>query len=281
MIRRANWFYSILPSWLPLLQRHTRYRLVRIAYRILYSWYENASHPIRSHIHGFSVLLNPGNTYPFIISNCPLFNAPLVELVHQTWLSKGDAITFIDVGAAVGDTVLLLKQRCPRVVGKFFCVEGDAEFHTLLVENMRQFSDVQVIKALLARETTKIRSLVKHHKGTAAALGEESDDAVRLDSLQKLVESNIDVLKVDVDGFDGEVLAGSTLILQASKPAVIFEWHPMLLRRTGNDPQRAFSALNDAGYDRFLWFNNLGTFSHFSESVLLNCSKHTRPICEV
>ena len=89
-------------------------------------------------------------------------------------------------------------------------------------------------------------------------------EAVRLDSLDVVQQAVIDVMKVDVDGFDGEVLEGAAGILKASQPAVIFEWHPKLAVQTGNDPLRAFAALTGMGFNRFLWFNNPGMFSHFS-----------------
>ncbi len=86
-------------------------------------------------LHGFNVLLNQGNTYPQTIANTPLFNAPLVELVHQACDVLGRTLTLVDVGAAIGDTVLLLKVRCRGAVGRFFCIEGDNEFFGLLKHN--------------------------------------------------------------------------------------------------------------------------------------------------
>jgi hypothetical protein len=129
---------------------------------------------------------------------------------------------------------------------------------------MSQFSDVAVVKALLAREETHIPSLVKHHAGTAIAAGTEQVKAVRLDSLAAVSDAAPEVLKIDVDGFDGEVLAGATSILERFRPATIFEWHPRLVVQAGKDPLQAFASLAAAGYTRFLWFTNPGFFSHFT-----------------
>ena len=89
-------------------------------------------------------------------------------------------------------------------------------------------------------------------------------DAVRLDSIESIRKTRVDILKIDVDGFDGEVLCGATETLRCYRPAVIFEWHPALILKAGNDPFRAFVSLADCGYERYVWFNNDGTFSHFS-----------------
>lgn len=278
----ASSIYSYLATWLPRLQRFNRFPGLRSIYYRLFAAYEDGTKPVRTRVHGFEVLLNPGNNYPFILHSHPLFNAPLVELVHQVHVLIGRPITVLDVGAATGDTVVLLKERCPGAVRQFLCIEGDVEFFNLLTHNVAQFKDVQAVRALLAREPQQIRSLVKHHRGTAAALGSELVAAVRLDSLAQVSQEKVDVVKIDVDGFDGEVLAGAAQIFETRRPAVIFEWHPVLIRRTGNDVYRPFSALMGYGYDRFLWFNNIGTFSHFSGPPTVDMiDKHANYLVQV
>jgi FkbM family methyltransferase len=247
------------------LRRIRRLPLLNLLYKISLKNYEGAAGPVEAHIHGYPVKLNPGNNYPFIVQDFPDFNAPLVELVHQTFKGKQTKLCFLDIGAATGDTVLLLKQKCGDFVKKWICIEGDREFLSLLRGNMAQFKDVAIVDALLARHRTKIPSLVKPHRGTAAALGSEFVDAVPLDSIPTLQNERIDVLKIDVDGFDGEVLSGSTALLKRDLPTVIFEWHPQLAQQMKHDPLAAFDTLKSCGYEHYLWFNNIGTFSHFSE----------------
>lgn len=203
--------------------------------------------------------------YPAIVQRFPFFNAPLVELVHQVHRVRARPLCFLDLGAAVGDTVLLLEQRCPQAVGRFICVEGNEEFFGLLEENMKQFEHVTPQRHLLARASGRIPDLVRHHPGSAAASGEASAEAVALDEIETLAAHEFDILKVDVDGSDGNVLEGGRQLLQRSQPAVIFEWHPHLIKQTGADPAAAFVALRGCGYKRFLWFTNIGEFSHFEE----------------
>lgn len=216
-------------------------------------------------VHGFDVVLNEGDTYPAIVAAFPFFNAPLVELIEQMRLFRERPLVVVDVGAAIGDTVLLLQQRCSGAVEKFICVEGNSEFLELLRANVSRFDNVQIVAQLLARERRSIPSLVQHHPGSAAASGDTSVEAIPLDEIAALDSVSIDVLKVDVDGSDGEVLAGAWELLNRCKPAVIFEWHPKLIEQTGSDCHAAFIALTGCGYDRFLWFTNTGLFNHFEE----------------
>jgi FkbM family methyltransferase len=244
-------------------------RICGLLYRHLLRRYTRATAPIVGRLHGCRVLLNPGNTYPFIVQDFPFFNAPLVELVHQVHRAKRAGLCLVDIGAAIGDTVLLVRSKCPRQVRKFKCIEGDPDFFQLLSANTEEYGDVEVTHAVLAREHTRIRSLVKHHAGTAAALGDDYVTAAPLDSLDGIYAGEVDILKIDVDGFDGEVLAGAQRLLSTRSPAVIFEWHPKLIVDTGNDPFAAFEALKRCDYQRYLWFNNVGTFSHFSRACSL------------
>jgi len=264
-MRESNLFYSALLKLLPRLKPYARGPLLRRLYWAMYDLWDSEGPPVKTKLHGFSVLLNRGNLYPFFLHSSPLFNAPLVQLVHQVARAKPSPLVFIDVGAATGDTVLLIKHRCPGAAGKFICVEGDEEFHALLAANMRQFEDVTIVNSILARKPMQVKSLVKHHAGTASCIGDKSVEAVCLDSIEAISRVAVDIIKSDVDGFDGEVIAGATNTLQRCKPAVIFEWDPRRIFDAGNEPFRAFDALKDCGYTRFCWFNNVGTFSHFSD----------------
>jgi FkbM family methyltransferase len=264
VMQEASKIYSFLPTWLPRTRRYSRWPVFRTVHRLLNHIWHSIRLPVRANVHGFNVLLNPGNPYCLVVREHPLFNAPLVQLVHQ--MARKGPLVFIDVGAAIGDTVLLLNERCPRAISHYYCVEGDEEFYAILEENMRQFKNVTLFKRLLAREVMHVRSLVKHHPGTAAPTGNKRVEAVPLDSINEVSATRIDILKVDVDGFDGEVLAGAIATIDRSRPAIIFEWHPKLILSTGCDPFRGFETLAACGYTSFLWFDNLGSFSHFSKA---------------
>lgn len=257
---------SLFPTFLPKLWKMKKLPGLRHAWLFLYRRWAGMTQPVGIRLHGFPAWINGGNSYPFILAEVPTFNAPLVELVHQAFQAKGSPLVVVDIGSATGDTVLLLKERCQGHVGQFLCVEGDDEFFQLLNANTRGFPDVTRIKTLLAAESKTIPTLVKHHQGTASATGSDRIQASSLDSLPEIQRNAVDVIKIDVDGFDGEVLAGSKNLLQRCQPAVIFEWHPKLLQNTGNSPVRAFETLRQCGYTRFLWFQNNGAFSHFSEA---------------
>jgi len=222
--------------------------------------------PVYTTIHHRSVVVNFGYTYPIYARRYAALNAPLVELAYQTWKTKRRKLTFVDVGAAVGDTVLLLYANLPDAFNNFFCVDGDREFFVYLEQNLNHLPEGRLINTLLSNTEEKIPDLLRIHTGTASA---QSDVRRTTTTLSAIITEDIDLLKIDVDGFDGRVLSGAMDILRRSHPSVIFEWHPILCQSTGNNWIQHFEALNDSGYSLFLWFNKFGCFSHFTTGLPL------------
>lgn len=214
-------------------------------------------------IHGYNVSVNNGYPYPLIARQYRQFNNPLIELINQQFIQSGP-VTLVDVGAGVGDTILLIKANCPDMLSSFCCVDGDPEFVGYARKNLARFGNGKVIQALLSDDDGYERNLVRTHSGTASAQGTVLSQFCTLDRLLVIDFSvKVDVLKIDVDGFDGKVLAGSKQMLNKSKPAVIFEWHPILCRDTGNSWLQPFDVLVECGYAKFVWFTKVGEFSHF------------------
>ena len=218
-------------------------------------------------LHGAPLEINFANPYPFTVARHPQYNAPQVEAVAATSKALGRAVVAVDVGAAVGDTALLLFSRLDaRVLDELLCVEGDARFATLLRRNLAG-RRATVFEAMLSDEPGLVGGLERtEHAGTASAVGAEAVAATTLDAL--FGDRRVDVVKVDTDGFDGRIIAGGRRLLAEQRPTVLFEWHPELCRKAGTDPMQAFEVLQAAGYRRFTWFTKFGGFSHFGTAEL-------------
>jgi hypothetical protein len=59
-------------------------------------------------------------------------------------------------------------------------------------------------------------------------------------------------LKIDVEGYEEEVLLGAEECINAYRPIIFLELHAELIRRRGRDPKRVVGTLKRLGYDRFL-----------------------------
>ena len=255
---------SWISRWLP--NNTHRLRVLRLGFvaNWLRSCYDKNTETLTTVLHGYPCLINGGNPYPFLIKAIPTFNQGLVQLVHQVAQEIQRKVNVADIGASIGNTVLLLQDKTGEKIAVIHCIEADQGFLGLLRHNMRIFSNVVIHETMLARAPGQIAALVRNHPGTATAIGTQHVTASTIDAELLTSMPCCDVLKIDIDGFDGEALIGAIELLRRDQPAVIFEWHPILTIQAGNDVASSFIALRSAGYERLLWFRNDGPFSHFS-----------------
>ncbi len=226
---------------------------------------QRLSVPVRTTIHGREVIVNYGHTYPLTSRKIRTFDNPVVELVFQVSSAIGRPISLVDVGANIGDTILVLEANCPEMIDEFLCVDADSEFFGYLKSNLAHLKGGKFLCTLLSASDGAERSLVRHVRSTASACGGENIAAQTLDSaVAASGPQRVDVLKTDVDGLDGKVLLGSRQVLAKHQPAVIFEWHPLLCRGASNNWTDHFDALEQCGYEHYIWYTKYGEFSHFS-----------------
>lgn len=226
--------------------------------------------PISGKIHNFPVVYNNGYTYPITSRRFRTFNNPLLELVVLTSKDLKRKINVIDVGAAIGDTAFFILANYPDCINKIVCIDGDEEFFNYLKSNTKEIKSVESIKALLTDSNEmETADLIRTHLGTASAQGTTKAKAISLDNLilnRFDLQNPIDLIKIDVDGYDGKILDGASSILNTYKPNVIYEWHPILYKQTHNDKLAPFVTLENAGYTNFIWFDKYGRFSHFDSN---------------
>ena len=219
--------------------------------------------PVRARVHGKVLQLNFGHPYPLNVQMYETYNAPLVELVIQTAQASGRPAVVLDVGAGVGDTAALLARKCLNSVAEIIAIEGGHRTFEFLRENLSRIGiAASALRVLVSDKEGPVPSLVPVHRGTASLVGDGQVDATTLDALiSGGMVARPDVIKIDVDGFDGRVLAGSRQMLTDHHPSVIFEWSPQHLMATGNPRDTAFEVLAKCDYTKFLWFDKFGRFA--------------------
>jgi FkbM family methyltransferase len=239
----------------------------------VFSFISKPAFPVTTKLHGYSVSMPSDYSYPFVSRNHASFNSPYLELVFQTFRVKKRRLNIVDVGGAIGDTFFFIMSNIPESVSKIYCVEGSPYFLPYLQKNLSQYQEGVVVDALLSDSDELIPELILHHGSSAMAAGKTKTKAVSMDRLLKHTIADIpDVIKIDVDGYDGKVLKGATTILQQFQPAVIFEYHPALIikssnelmqpLKSSNELMQPFEILANTGYQLLLWYDKFGHFSH-------------------
>jgi FkbM family methyltransferase len=166
---------------------------------------------------------------------------------------------FVDVGANIGAfTVPLAKQLNS---GTVVAIEASPAIYPYLARNI-ELNDLRNIRLHHCAafdhdlDTVAFYEAPKDHFGMGALVAQFSGEAVpvtarTLDSIlaQEGID-RVDVLKVDVEGFEGQVFAGATKLLAGSRaPTIVFEFCDWAERRVQNTPiGHAQRFLLDLGY---------------------------------
>lgn len=157
----------------------------------------------------------------------------------------------VDVGANVGlHTVFFARRVAPG--GRVFALEPEPSNYEYLVRNVQRNGVSCVETAMLAagsREGALTLHLTAGAAGghSAAPVGSASIEVrvVRLDSFLEPRVSRVDLVKIDVEGFETQVLAGMADILERDRPILLIEFSPALVRRCGDSPEALLGRLQD------------------------------------
>lgn len=206
-----------------------------------------------------TVLLNREHLLPEYQSRHRLYDRFLPILCKQ--LDHPDH-WIIDVGANVGDTAVAVAQACRNPI---LCIEGDDDFFKLLKHNVdtlfgKRERPVRCVKALAG--SGRFSGVLKNDGTTAglAPIDAGGRRTVALDDLLSTVgapTTAITLIKVDTDGYDGDVILSARTILTASHPAIFWENYFSTIEQM-RDLEALYQILFDAGYRYFWVFDNYG-----------------------
>jgi len=178
-----------------------------------------------------------------------------MPLVHCTAALGDPTLTVVDVGANVGDSVVLLESYLPGRC-RFVCIEPNSEWIPYLTANTAGLP-VEIIRSFVGEgQRLAVRPAAP---GTAGSkITESGDTSVPLDEICDGRE--VDLIKVDTDGFDFPTLRSGSRTLRSRSPALFFEWDPVLWNAQGEEPERIFDWLAEFGYRDFCFFTDGGFF---------------------
>ena len=168
----------------------------------------------------------------------------------------------LDIGANLGFYGL----RCANIAkkGRVFCFEPDERCYQKLTTNagLNQFSNFESHRIALGRETATM-SLVRDQSGNSGLnhiAGKTESESINADRLQQVecdsldafaIRNNlprIDVIKVDIEGFETEFLAGAEKTISASRPSILIEVCDNHLRRCDSSATQLIAKLRSLGY---------------------------------
>lgn len=150
----------------------------------------------------------------------------------------------VDVGGHIGTWTIPLAKRFSRVV----VFEPMAENVNALMENVTA-NNVDVFPVALgaARSCCAMRMPDKGNSGCWYAEDGEGTSVLALDAFAL---SDVDLIKIDVEGMEGAVLRGAEGTLALCKPVVFFEDNGLGPQRYGDQWVNPRDVLEPLGYRR-------------------------------
>ena len=193
----------------------------------------------------------------------------------------------IDIGANLGYYSVRMATVAGQGGGRVFSFEPDPLAFFLLTKNRQENHLEKVIEVfqvacgendstgVLVRDANPANYGGGHVRDTATCNG----SAIAIRRVDDLVpeDRRIDLVKVDVEGFEPFALSGMRRILTRDRPAIVMEFNPPALRNDGADaPERLLRDLKALGYTCYEALSYAGgnaspfVFPGPSEDSLLN-----------
>lgn len=201
---------------------------------------------------------------------------------------------FFDVGANVGYYSVLASKKV-GASGKVFSFEPDKENLALLHENvmLNELNNIKVFDLALGITEGLIDfKSSKNHKGISAVTvseEERGDYKVNITTLDSFVLqnsiTNIDFIKIDVEGYEMNVLNGGKNVLSNSVNTKMFvELNPQSLRKVGHTCAELIGLIESLGFNVVSILDDVGLktvpYSEENLSAVLKYSAFTNLYCQ-
>ena len=184
-------------------------------------------------------------------------------------LRRGDV--FVDVGASFGLYTIAAAKRV-GASGRVIAFEPDEETYRSLVRNIRLNELEEIVRPVHAA-VGKVNGAIGFAggKGFESRICKESPLSVKSVTLDNFFrEVPIDVLKIDVEGFEQEVILGARDLLSGARaPRLVFvEAHPYNWRLCDTTSDSLLTRLRDFGYaTETITGTPLSTITEYGEFV--------------
>jgi FkbM family methyltransferase len=208
-------------------------------------------------INGWQLVCDPRSRRPFEAFWTDSSQRAELEDFLSTF---GPRMQFIDIGAHHG-FYTLAALHFGGVETKVVAVEASSAATKVLYRNVilnEKLRSVKVYNVAMGDVDGEIHMLSTGPFSDDYMLGTSDDrnDAVVIQqrSLDSLIEDLAIIpthIKIDVEGFELEVLTGAQKTLKRGHPILLMELHNHILRTRGINPEAVIRLLQDAGYSIF------------------------------
>ena len=151
----------------------------------------------------------------------------------------------IDVGGNLGIYAIISSKYSDAFVYSFEPIQENILYFEKNIK-LNKAKSIKLLKQAVGNEDGKIKiylsdTNVGTHSAIKSVNGSENYEEVPVTTLDSFVKANklkVDLLKVDVEGYDGFVYEGATEFIKRQQPTLLAEYAPVALRKAGYEPKK-------------------------------------------
>lgn len=163
--------------------------------------------------------------------------------------------TFFDIGANIGFYTLLGAKLIKG--GSVYSFEPTSLAYKKLQRNIKanSFTNIKAVKLALSDREEVTQSFIKSSWPIDNNFNQRNkqNELIEYDTLDNFVKkfgiNKIDLIKIDVDGFEYKVINGAKNTLKVMNPLIVFELVAYTLKEKGDDIHDLAKLLTDLGYN--------------------------------
>jgi FkbM family methyltransferase len=200
----------------------------------------------RMKITPFGVAIVDGDTHlaKYVESACRLDVSREWLEKYRDYIPEGGLVC--DVGACIGHHSATYSKLA--VNGTVHAYEPNPVALECLRHNMAKYSNVVIHDKALGNTTSNVSIEQNPNLGMAHVSSNPGDvKVVKLDD-ESVNWGRLDFLKIDVEGYEIEVLSGGLQTISRFKPVILIEVNAFALDRYGRKPREVHAMLDQLGY---------------------------------
>ncbi|EPA05327.1 FkbM family methyltransferase [Candidatus Nitrosarchaeum limnium] len=182
---------------------------------------------------------------------------PLSTEIILNELSEG--MNCLDIGSNIGYYVLLESKKV-GLTGNVWAIEPSPENYSVLLDNIKLQNNKNIIafNFAIGDKNEEIEFIISK-KSNWSKIKEENDKILSEDKIIKVplktldlfVEENnlrkIDLLRMDVEGFESRIIFGGLEFLRKFKPIIMIEVHKMIMGK--NETKKILEKIKEINYE--------------------------------